>query len=352
MKINKADKGVSGFRKRLWFHLKRGRGHLIAYLWNRIRWHLYPRFRIAGSYPDHVDLELSSSCNMVCPMCYTVTDPFKKLVPHRNMDFALFCRIVDELSANDVYSIRLSWRGEPTLNPRFLDCVRYARQKSIKEISSLTNALRLTPEMFAELVDLQLDWLTISFDGVGETYEKIRKPAKFSEMIAKIREYAEIKKQKESDKPVLRIQGIWPAIAGNPEVYFDTFESIVDEVSVNNLVDYLHKDKEIQFIKDFTCPVPFQRLVIGSDGRAFMCINDELGRKPIGDAKTQTVFEIWNGEPMREVRRVHKNCKGYDTFAPCKDCYQPRKTTKVAYRVGNRRIYLDELVGRAQVVGE
>lgn len=352
MKINKADKGASGLRRRLRFHLSRGQGHLLRYLWNRVRWHVYPRLRLAGAYPDHVDLELSAACNMKCPMCYTTTDAFKEAVPHVNMDFGLFRRIVDELAAHGVYSIRLSWRGEPTLNRHFLDCVRYAKDRGVKEVDSLTNALRLTLAMFEELVDLRMDWLTISFDGTGETYEKIRKPAKYDEMVAKIREFAEIKRRKRSVKPVVRVQGVWPAIAEDPEQYFDTFEPIVDEVSVNTLLDYLHNDQEIQYLPHFTCPVPFQRLVIGSDGRAFMCINDELGRVPIGDTRTQSVREIWNGVPMRRVREMHKRCQGTKALAPCRDCYQPRLTTKVPYRVGNRTIYLEDLVGRSQAVGK
>jgi len=352
MKINKADQGASGAWGRLRFHWNRGKGHRLRYLWNRVRWHLYPQLGWAGTYPDHVDLELSSACNMKCPMCYTVTDAFKTGVPHRNLDYALFRKIIDELAAHRVYSIRLSWRGEPTLNPHFMDCVRYAKQRGIREVDSLSNALWLTPEMFEELVELQMDWLTISFDGVGATYERIRAPAKFDEMVAKIRAFHEIKQRKGSVKPVVRIQGIWPAIQDNPEAYFDTFEPIADEVSVNTLLDYLHHDQAIQYIPRFTCPVPFQRLVIGSDGRAFMCINDELGRESIGDARTQSVREIWNGEPMRKVRQAHRRCQGTQTFAPCRDCYQPRQTVKVPYTMGRRTVYLDELVGRPQVVGK
>ena len=307
---------------------------------------------MAGSYPDHVDLELSASCNMVCPMCYTVTPAFKNSVPHVNMPYDLFQKIVDELAEHKVFSIRLSWRGEPTLHPHFMDCIRYAREKGIKEIDSLTNALRLTPEMFEDMVDLRMDWLTISFDGVGETYERIRKPAKYNEMVEKIRAFSEIKRRKNSVKPVVRIQGIWPAIQEDPEAYFDTFEPISDEVSVNTLLDFLHKDQDIQVVENFVCPVPFQRLSIGSDGRAFMCINDDLGREPIGDARTQSIYEIWNGKEMQEVRRVHKERMGVKTYEPCKACTLPRKTVKVPYKVGNRVIYLDDLVGRPQVVGE
>ncbi|MBI3969360.1 MAG: SPASM domain-containing protein [Chloroflexi bacterium] len=352
IKINKSDKGASGLKKRLLFHYKRGKGHLRRYMWNRVRWHVYPQFRQAGLYPDHVDIELSSVCNMVCPMCYTTTEPFKKLVPHKSLDFELFKKIVDDCARHGVYSIRLSWRGEPTLNRHFMDCIRYAKRRGVKEVDSLTNALRLTPAMFEELVDLQMDWLTISFDGTGATYEEIRKPAKFPEMVAKIREFHEIKKRKNSVKPVVRIQGVWPAIKEDPERYFETFEDIVDEVSVNDLLDYLHNDDDIQYVENFTCPVPFQRMVVGSDGRVFMCINDELGRNQVGDLNTQSIYEVWNGEGLRRVREAHIRHEGYHTFEPCKVCYQPRQTVPVPIQIGNRVITLDQLVGREQVVGK
>jgi hypothetical protein len=196
-----------------------------------------------------------------------------------------------------------------------------------------------------------MDWLTISFDGTGDTYNAIRAPARYDEMVEKIRAFHAIKARKNSVKPVVRLQGIWPAIEKDPERYFDTFEPLVDEVSTNTLLDYLHNDKDIQYIPNFTCPVPFQRLVFGSDGRAFMCINDELGRRQVGDARTQSVGEIWRGEPLEEVRRIHKAHKGFESLAPCRDCYQPRQTVKVPHRVGKRIIYLDELVGRTQKVG-
>ena len=349
--FNKLDNPASDFFKHLRFHWRRGHGHRLRYMWNRVRWHVYPALGKAGAYPDHVDLELSSSCNMKCAMCYTTTDRFKHEVPHKSLDFELFKKIVDELADNGVYSIRLSWRGEPTLNPRFMDCVRYARARGIKEIDSLTNGYKLTEAMFSELVDLKMSWLTISFDGTGETYEKIRAPAKYDDMIRKITRFNEIKKEKGAVSPVIRVQGVWPAISEDPERYFDTFEPIVDEVSANSLLDYLRKDDKFERLPDYVCPVPFQRLVIGSDGRAFMCINDELGQVCIGDLNKESVYHVWNGKKMAEVRQTHLRAQGADKLAPCAVCYLPRKTRMKGYKVGSRTIQLEELVGREMVVG-
>ena len=53
-------------------------------------------------------------------MCYTVTDEVKDSVSHGKLDYCLFCKIVHQLAAHSVYSIRLSWRGDPTLNRHFV----------------------------------------------------------------------------------------------------------------------------------------------------------------------------------------------------------------------------------------
>ena len=72
------------------------------------------------------------------------------------------------------------------MNPQIIDMIKYAKQKGIKEVSTLTHGGFLDVEKFEELVDIGLDWLTISFDGVDETYEQIRAPLKFEEMVKKI----------------------------------------------------------------------------------------------------------------------------------------------------------------------
>lgn len=98
--------------------------------------------------------------------------------------------------------------------------------------------------------------------------------------------------------------------------------------------------------------MPFQRLAVASDGRVFMCTNDEFGCHQVGDARIDSIDRIWNGSRLQEVRKIHMLCKGYDTFASCRDCYQPRKTVIIRYQVDTRLIPLAELVGRPQAIGK
>lgn len=340
--INKGNIPTSRWWKTLLFHLRRGRGHLFRYYLNRRRWRLWPAKQHVGVFPEHVDLELSSLCDLKCPMCYTITDRFKREVPHKLMDWDLFTRLVDECVREGVYSIRLSLRGESFLHPKIVDMVRYAKRAGIREVSSLTNNHRLDEAMFRELMDAGLDWLTISFDGIGERYDSIRWPNTFAKSIAKIRNYQAIKQELGSVKPVIKVQSVWPAVADDPQAYYDAFEGLVDEIAVNPIIDYTHiQDRDaVLYEDDFTCPSLWQRLVVFSDGRVPLCQNDEFGSHIIGDARESTLRQIWHGEEMTRQRRIQTEGRGVECNGVCADCYLPRRTEPFTVQLRDRSLHL------------
>ncbi len=350
MKINK-DQVVPSKLKKLKFDYKRGSGHLFAYLMNRFRWHYYPRFRHVARFPDHVDIEISSTCNMKCPMCYTITDEFKTHIKKKFMGLDLFKRIIDECVKYGTYSIRISLRGEPFMHKNVIEMIRYAKDNGIKEVSSLTNNLAMTPALFKDVMDAGLDWLTISFDGLGKTYEWIRKPAGFEESYEKIKEYKRIKVKEHSWKPVIKVQTVWPAIKDNAKEYFNAFEPYVDDIAINPLIDYLHKDEDIAYEGNFICPVLYQRLAISSDGIVLLCSNDEFNEHTIGNVNTETIYGIWHGEKLKKAREIHERYEGVKLLAPCKQCYLPRKTKPVAEYVGHKKIVVDKYINRPDKVG-
>lgn len=350
MRINK-DQIILSKRKQFQFSYNRAKGHVLTYLKNRIIWYYFPRFHILTEFPDHVDLEISTACDLNCPMCYTRTDEFKKLVKRQFMDFELFKRLVDECVKYKTYSIRISLRGEPFIHPNVMEMIRYAKNAGIKEVSSLTNNYRLTPEMFEQAMKAGLDWLTISFDGLGETYEWVRKPAKFEESFDKIKEYKRIKDKARSAKPVLKVQSVWPAIKDCAEEYYKLFEPYVDMIASNPLIDYLHKDKDIEYFEDFDCPVLYQRMTVGSDGRV-ICPNDELGEYALGDAYEESLHSIWHNKKINKARQLHREHRGYRELEPCKKCFLPRKTQPTVERIGSKRIEVEKYTGRVEEIGE
>jgi radical SAM protein with 4Fe4S-binding SPASM domain len=317
----------------------------------RSDWTQSAKNQTVSDYPLLVDLELSSVCNLRCPMCYTISAEFRKHVNAKIMDFGMFTRIIDEIGGK-VPALRLSLRGESTIHPQFVDAIRYAKDHGIKEISSLTHGGRLTLDFFKQIQEAGIDWITISIDGLKETYERIRKPLKFEELLEKLKAIKEYKADRGLAKPVIKVQGIWPAIQDDPQSYYDTFAPLSDLVAFNPLIDYLGNDTDIEYVDDFTCPQQYQRLVIGADGLVMKCSNDEENREVIGDARTQTVHEIWHGEKMQKVREMHLQPRGFLNSPVCRKCYLPRKTKDDVGQVGDRIFVVRNYTRRTQLIGK
>lgn len=334
------------------FEKRRGAGVEKAYLENRRQWSEFPKQQYVSEYPLHVDIELASVCNLRCPMCYTITPEFKEKVNAKLMDFNLFTKLVDECALGGVYSIRISFRGESFLHDRIIDCVRYAKQKGIKEVSTLTNGLKLDETMFRELMEAGIDWITISFDGLGEIYENIRRPAKFERAVEKIGNYMKIRTEAGHDKPVIKVQTVLPAIEDDPKAFYDVFAPITDMVSANPLIDFMQSKSKMPKIKNFSCPQIYQRLVIGADGTCMMCSNDEEQRHPVGDANIQTIHQIWHGPQMTRARDAHQRHKGCEELSACAECYLPLLTYQQAISIGNRQVSADKYVGGTEKVIE
>jgi len=335
------------------FELNRSKGHLLSYINNRIRWHLFPKTHYVAKFPSHVDIELSSLCNLNCPMCYTITDDFKSKVNQKVMDFGLFKKIIDECSKYNLFSIRLSLRGEAFINKDIFDMIKYAKEKGIKEVSTLTHGGFLNEEKFEKLIELDLDWLSISFDGIEETYNKIRHPLKFEDALKKIQNYQKIKKEHGVVKPVIKVQTVWPAISNDPDRYFSIFEPITDQVAANPLIDYLSKDTDIEYEENFTCPQLFQRFVIGADGNVMLCAFDEMEAHKIGNVNNENIFDIWHGKKMNDARKIHINHLGTEKIEICKHCPLTRKREYESTKLlGGKLLKINKYVGREQVIGK
>ena len=348
--INKGNYSMDSELREEMFEKNRGYGWEDKYKEYRNEWKNLPKQLQIREYPLLVDLELASICNLRCPMCYTISKEFKQKVNTKLMDWNLFTKIIDEIGGK-VPAIRLSFRGEALLHPKFVDAIRYAKSKGIKEVSTLTNGAKLSLDFFKEITEAGIDWITISVDGTGDIYEKIRKPIKFNDLYQKIKNMHEYKKSHNLRRPVIKVQGIWPAIKKDIQKYYDTFSPIVDLVAFNPLIDYLFNDTEIEYEKNFTCPQQYQRLVIGADGLVMKCSNDEENEEVVGNANNESVSQIWHGEKLNAIRKMQIEKNGFLKSDVCKRCYIPRLTKEEIHEVSGRKFYVKNYVARSQEIG-
>jgi len=350
--INKGNYSMDTVEREALFEQYRGAGWEQGYSDYRRNWSEYPQQQQVSDYPLLVDIELSSVCNLTCPMCYTITNEFRQQVNVTRMDWELYKKIIDEIGGR-VPAIRLSLRGEATLHTKFIEAIRYAKERGIKEVSTLTHGGKLTLPYFQKMVEAGIDWITISVDGLGKTYERIRKPLKFDDLLGKIRAIRQYKEEHQLKRPVIKVQGIWPAIAeSGQDKYYDIFAACTDLVAFNPLIDYLSNDTRIEYLEDFTCPQQYQRLVVGADGLVMKCSNDEENREVIGNLKQESVHQVWHGNKMQAVRDLHLRPRGFLQSPVCRKCYLPRVTQDEAATVNGRTFLVKNYVYRIQEIGK
>ncbi|SVE38928.1 uncharacterized protein METZ01_LOCUS491782, partial [marine metagenome] len=70
---------------------------------------------------------------------------------------------------------------------------------------------------------------------------------------------------------------------------------------------------------DFACTHPWEEMVIGADGRVGLCCLDHELNEQVGDIKSATIQEIWQGEVINNYRKKQLNLE-YDSIGSCKNC--------------------------------
>src|ERR671910_929261 len=121
--------------------------------------------------PEIVQIESTNICNAKCVFC-----PRDEM--HRKqgiMSFELFTKIVDECAALGITHVRVHNYGEPFVDRKLVDKVRYAKEKGIKEVGMISNGSLITEEVARGMIDAGLDAINISVDAGGrETFERTR----------------------------------------------------------------------------------------------------------------------------------------------------------------------------------
>ena len=316
---------VGGFKKKISYFLKLG--NVPAHIADRIRFQIYPKVLLSASFPTHLEVEAASKCQMRCPMCWTT---YMKEDVKGIMNMNLYKKIVDEAAANNTFSIKLSWRGEPMLHPNLMEMIKYAKDKGIKHVAFLTNAELLTKKKCHELLETGCDWISISADGVDEIYNQIRFPAKFDETVEKVKYLKKIRDEKRLKKPLIRVQSILTAVENNSEKFYKTWEKVADKINIiaDQLRDYQIDETKLEYNNYFMCPKPFQRLAIAHDGRVHQCISDYHGKNILGNVNSQTVKEVWNGEKNKKLRDSFKKHTFLKENSACRQCAYTFKQEK------------------------
>tara|TARA_B100000989_G_C19531090_1_gene469921 strand:- start:4611 stop:5972 length:1362 start_codon:yes stop_codon:yes gene_type:complete len=290
--------------------------------------------------PLCLDLELAAICDLACPYCFRQT----YVTPDKVMPSELAFDLIDQASEMGIPSIKFNWRGEPLLNPKIPEIIRYAKNKGILDTMINTNATRLSKDLAKKLIKAGIDQIIFSFDGgTKETYEKNRigrfSKNYFENVYANIFNFYTVKKELGAQFPWTKIQMILtPETYAEQEQFINLFKNCVDEVVVNQYsergqsIELLTKEEKEQYeIKRrslklpenapfmklnsgeilissarLPCEQPFQRLMVTYDGRVSMCCYDWGSMYSVGYVSDKC-FKNLNYDKEKIVDSINKN---------------------------------------------
>lgn len=280
--------------------------------------------------PRIMEIETTNRCAGHCIMCPKTYNFHRKT---QDMDFTLFKIIISQVKPYyqkktplGLPELPLFHYGSPFLYPYFGEAISLCKKKGFYIIFSDIAAI-MDSDKCREIVSSQLDEVWLMVDGINnETTQYIRGPAaSFDKAVENIKALLKIKNEKQIDYPKIkvimirqpanyyqaesflqffsRIDGISGSVA-----FFSSFGGDIPEI--NQLLADLQKitgqpdeDLRVKENNSFRCYYPWNSVSILSDGRVVPCCRDMNGTIILGDLNKQTLKEIWNGEPIKKLRR-------------------------------------------------
>jgi len=296
-----------------------------------------------AGYPISISFEPTTSCNLRCPECPSGLRSFTR--DTGMLEEELFKKTIDEMK-NHLWYLIFYFQGEPYLNPKFLDLVKYASEKRVYTATS-TNAHYLNDENAKKTVESGLDRLIISIDGTTqETYESYRVGGKLDKVIEGAKNIIKWKKELKSSTPYVIFQFL--VVKPNQHQIEDVKklgkEIGVDEVKFKTAQIYNYSsgsplipeiDKYSRYKKNEdgsysikndminNCWKMWHSCVITWDGLVVPCCFDKDAHHRLGNVSQTSFSEVWKGKEYQEFREVLMRSRS--EIEICKNCTEGTK---------------------------
>lgn len=263
-------------------------------------------------------------CNFQCPFCWHGKGNLKSKLGWMSWD--LYKKIIDETAGHSM-GLKLQSRGESFLHPKIFEAIEYAKKKGFVEVFITTNGSLLNPNVGDKILLSGLDVLIFSIDdahrqGCGGDYHDV---------VDKMSQFILQRNHFNWKTPIVRLQ-IGRLDSQNDEEFEAFLEEYVDSHRLRKLADEVVYTVEFQHTDDSDpipneklqknkCPIAWQRMLIGWDGRVTFDCRDFNFEYDYGNVNDKSIKEIWNGPEFKHHRYIHKHgLRGENRI--CRHCEQ------------------------------
>ena len=292
--------------------------------------------------PDPVvyNIETTNACNMRCEMCPRTTmmtrpietmqkETFEKVVsqlrPWSAGEWSKWEAFAaenykinkDEMNENHFFLyvipkvIVLHGYGDPLLDKNIPDYVKMMTERGLLSYFSC-NPANINLERTIETFENGLDYIKYSIESVDDLrHKEVRgQQSNFSESYEKILKLLDVKAKRNLNTTI-----VITMINLNKPWQQEEFEKVKEAFKDMDVYVYL-KSQDQMWYEDNNqgtqsihwlefCQFPWSSMTIKSNGESVECVEDFNNEIILGDAKTESLYDIWNGEKYKRFRRDH-----------------------------------------------
>ena len=301
------------FRKAINYLLLRSSFHLSQVLQRPVMW----------GKPTTLSIEPTTSCNLRCPECPSGLRAFTR--PTGMLEERLLEKVIDQ-SARHLSWLHLYFQGEPFLNPRFLEMVRYADSKGVFTSTS-TNAHFLGEKQVEAVLKSGLKQLIVSMDGITqEVYEAYRVGGNLEKVQEGLNLLISERKKTRQNFPRIILQFL---VTGQNEHQLPALKTWakkmqVDELQLKTTQIYDFEDGsdlipsnlgfsryipakggkwKLKINAENKCWRMWQGAVVTWDGKLVPCCFDKDAKHVMGELKSHSLSSIWSSPAYVTFRK-------------------------------------------------
>lgn len=276
--------------------------------------------------PNFVFIENTNLCNSNCVVC-----PHYKMRREQGiMGWNLYKKIIDQCREINVENISLHGFGEPFIDKGFIKKLAYAKAAGFKHVGTSTNGSLLNKKISDQLVNLKLDEINFSLDASSrKVYEQVRKGLPYDKVMDNVYELIDIRDKLKKNKPKIIVDFIETKYNQQEKNDFvNKWSKIVDSVNITTLHSWGGKFKDKAGKNPFhfrsngpkdPCRFLWTDMYVNWDGKVTACCQDFESELVIGNISQNSVDEIWKGEKLNNLRKLHLEGRA-DEISLCRKC--------------------------------
>jgi len=312
--------------------------------------------------PVHISIEPTNVCNLRCPVCETGNGSLARAAGM--LDYDLYTRFIDEVAPHTAV-IMYYFMGEPFLNKRSYEMIRYARQKDIY-VETCSNGDYVDP---TGVIYSDINQISIQIGGMTQrTHEMYRVRSDLARVMRNLEGMLDARRRHPASNVQIDVGFI---VMKHNEHEVPEFVRWAKEIGVDraNVIDpcvrtiaeghdLLPEDRRYWFydeeafsrgvlkpkhLPDNECTWVWNSVMINWDGGVVPCCRDTHGTHLFGNVFATPLREIWNGEPMRVFRRrIVTDQRDVDICRLCSGYGVPALTRSRPMAFEVKRLSLDE----------